>query len=58
MMKSKRDFTTLNRDIIWGKAGKKVLFQPRIDCWYEDRIFRDGTLEGPYAGLDRHDLYC
>ena len=58
MLKSKRDFTTLNREIIQGKAGKKVLFQPRIDCWYDDRIFRDGTLEGPYAGLNRHDLYC
>ena len=58
MMKSKRDFTSLNRDIIQGKAGKKVIFQPRIDCWYDDRIFRNGTLEGPYAGLDRHDLYC
>lgn len=57
-MKAQRDHTTLNRDIIRLRAGKKVLFQPRIDCWYHDRIFRDGTLSGPYAGMDRHDLYC
>ena len=57
-MQCKRDFLSLNRDIIQGKAGKKVLFQPRIDCWYHDRIFRDGTLPPPYDGLSRHDLYC
>ena len=45
-MEPKRDFLSLNRDIIRGKAGKKVLFQPRIECWYHDRIFRDGTLSG------------
>lgn len=57
-MEPKRDFLSLNRDIIRGKAGKKVLFQPRIECWYHDRIFRDGTLSGAYAGMSRHDLYC
>ena len=57
-MQPKRDFQQLNLDIIRGKAGKKVLFQPRIDCWYSDRIFRDGTLHAPYDGLSRHDLYC
>ena len=57
-MQPKRDFLSLNRAIIRGEAGKKVLFQPRIDCWYDDRIFRDGTLQGEYAGLSRHDLYC
>lgn len=57
-MQPKRNFLALNRAIIRGEAGKKVLFQPRIDCWYSDRIFRDGTLPGEYAGLSRHDLYC
>ena len=53
-----RDFRSLNRAIIRGEAGRRVLFQPRIDCWYSDRIFRDGTLPPPYEGLSRHDLYC
>ena len=57
-MQCKRDFLSLNRDIIRGNAGGRVLFQPRIDCWYSDRIFRDGTLPPPYSGLSRHDLYC
>ena len=53
-----RDFRPLHRAILRGEAGKKVLFQPRIDCWYHDRIFRDKTLQPPYEGLSRHDLYC
>ncbi len=57
-MQEKRDFWELNRAIIRGEAGGRVLWQPRIDCWYSDRIFRDGTLAAPYAGLSRHDLYC
>ena len=57
-MQPKRDFRSLNRAIIRGEAGKKVLFQPRIDCWYTDRMFRDGALPAPYDKLDRHDLYC
>lgn len=58
-MKEKRDFWELNRAIVRGEAGKKVLFQPRIECWYSDRVFRDGELKvGEYTGLSRHDLYC
>lgn len=57
-LQPKRDFRPLHQAILRGEAGKMVLFQPRIDCWYQDRIFRDKTLQPPYDGLSRHDLYC
>ena len=31
----------LNRAIIRGEAGRKVLWQPRIICWYDDRKFNN-----------------
>ncbi len=56
-MKHERSFLELNRDIIQGNAGGRVLWQPRIDCWYFDRIFSNGTLDGKYAGMSRLELY-
>ena len=34
----------LNRAIIRGEAGRKVLWQPRIICWYDDRKFNNTPL--------------
>jgi len=56
-MSYEKSFLELNRDIIRGRAGGRVLWQPRIDCWYYDRIFKNGTLEGKYAGMSRLELY-
>lgn len=35
----------------------KVIWQPRIQCWYDDKMFEDGTLPGRYAGMTRAELY-
>ncbi len=56
-MSYEKSFLELNRDIIRGRAGGRVLWQPRIDCWYYDRIFKNGTLDGKYAGMSRLELY-
>lgn len=53
----KPDFCGLHSDILHGKAGKKVIWQPRIDCWYDDRIFKYGKLHGKYEGMNRTQLY-
>ena len=47
----------LNRAIIRRQAGKKVLFQPRIECWYDERMFRKEPLPGAYEGCDKVRLY-
>lgn len=51
------DFWKLQEDMLDGKAGGKIIWQPRIACWYDDRIFRDGTLPGRYSGMDLPALY-
>jgi len=47
----------LNRAIIRGEAGAKVLWQPRILCWYDDRMFNHIPLPEPYTGMNPRELY-
>lgn len=47
----------LNRAIIRKEAGKKVLWQPRIICWYDDRRFKNIPLPAPYTGMNIRELY-
>ena len=47
----------LNRAIIRGEAGRKVLWQPRIICWYDDRKFNNTPLPAPYTGMNIRELY-
>lgn len=51
------NLTQLQRDVMWGTAGGKILWQPRIGCWYDDRMFRDGKLPEPFTGMEYHELY-
>lgn len=47
----------LNRAIIRKEAGGKVLWQPRIICWYADREFSGTPLPAPYTGMNLRELY-
>ncbi len=51
------DFSKLHEDICFGRAGGKVIWQPRIDCWIEDRKFQYGELPGRYKGMNKVDIY-
>lgn len=47
----------LNRAIVRGEAGRKVLWQPRIICWYDDRRYNNTPLPAPYTGMNLRELY-
>ena len=47
----------LNRDIIRKNAGGKTIWQPRIGCWYDDRVYRGEELPGKYRGCDHKGIY-
>ncbi|MGN1098704.1 MAG: uroporphyrinogen decarboxylase family protein [Christensenellales bacterium] len=51
------NFEKLNLDIFEGKAGKKVLFQPRINCWYDDKVFLGQDLPGELKGCSAVEMY-
>jgi len=52
-----KDFSQLHRDVVFGRSGGRIIWQPRILCWYDDRVFTGRDLPAPYTGLSRHDLH-
>lgn len=51
------DFNQLHRDVCFKKDNKKIIWQPRIGCWINDHISRDGELPKPYNGMSKSELY-
>lgn len=47
----------LHRDVAFGQAGGKVLWQPRIGCWYHDKRFAGASLPAPYTGMSIPEIY-
>ncbi len=47
----------LQRDIIKGKADGKILWQPRIACWYDDKIYTGEKLPDELEGLTLPEIY-
>lgn len=51
------DLTQLNLDVAFGKAGGKVIWQPRIGCWLSDKRFAGEPLPEPYEGMTLPQIY-
>ncbi|MBQ7915840.1 MAG: hypothetical protein IJ315_03525 [Firmicutes bacterium] len=51
------NFAKLHEDICFKRAGGKVLWQPRIQCWIADKLFEKGELPGIYKGMTNVDIY-
>lgn len=51
------NLSQLNRNVLYGKANNKIIWQPRILCWYADRTFNGKELEEPYRGMTLPELY-
>ncbi|MDI6618123.1 MAG: hypothetical protein QME45_05525 [Clostridiales bacterium] len=51
------NLTKLNRDVIRGKSNGRIIWQPRIICWYDDRKFRGEKLPYPYTGMNLPEIY-
>jgi hypothetical protein len=52
-----RDWPTLHRDVVFGRAGGRVIWQPRILAWFTDRAFDGRPLPERYAGMTPYDVY-
>lgn len=51
------NFAKLHEDVCFKKAGGKVIWQPRIGCWIDDKLFEDGELPGKYKGMTKAEIY-
>lgn len=50
------DLKEFQRAVIQRKT-KKVIFQPRICCWYDDRRFLNQPFPAPYTDMDLVQIY-
>ncbi len=51
------DFATLHRQVVFGEAGDKILWQPRILAWYKDKIFFGEPFPHPFTGMNLYEIY-
>lgn len=51
------DYETLHLDVAFGNAGGKIIWQPRIGCWFDDREFAGEPIPSPYTGMNLPQLY-
>lgn len=52
-----RNFDLLHNDVAKGKAGGKIIWQPRIGAWYDERIFAGIPLPEAYQGKSLPEIY-
>ncbi len=51
------DLEQLHLDVVFGRAGGQVIWQPRILEWYDHKLFTGEGLPPPYRGMSHADLY-
>ncbi len=51
------DLRQLHADVVKKKSGGKIIWQPRIGCWYDDRMAAGTPLPLRYQGLKPHEIY-
>ena len=51
------DLAKLHHDVVFGQSGGRIIWQPRIGCWYTDKVFAGEPLPAPYDGLPIEDIY-
>ena len=50
-MKKDANFSELHRQVCFGEAGGRIIWQPRIQCWHGDKKFAGEPLPAPYTGM-------
>jgi len=51
------DLARLHRDVVFGRSGGKIIWQPRIGCWYDDKQFAGEPLPEPYDGMSVPEIH-
>ena len=47
----------LHKDVCFGHSKGKIIWQPRIGCWYTDKMFAGTPLPGSYEGMSLPEIY-
>jgi hypothetical protein len=52
-----RDLPQLHLDVVQGKSGGQVIWQPRIGCWLNDKRFAGEALPEPYEHMTKPEIF-
>ncbi len=52
-----RNWPALHRQVVTGRSRGKIIWQPRIGCWYTDKQFAGEPFPAPYTGMDLWEIY-
>ena len=52
-----RDWAQLHEDVVFGRSGGRIIRQPRILCWFDDKQFAGDPLPDRYTGMSNHEIY-
>jgi len=47
----------LHEDVCFGRSGGRIIWQPRIGCWFTDKQFEGQDLPAPFTGMDMLQIY-
>ena len=47
----------LHIDVVRGTSKGMIIWQPRIGCWFKDKIFAKQDFPQPYTGMSKPELY-
>ena len=51
------DFPDLHRQVVFGESQGRIIWQPRIECWYTDKKFAGEPLPEPYEGMTIPEIH-
>ncbi|MBN1248735.1 MAG: hypothetical protein JXC32_13835 [Anaerolineae bacterium] len=52
-----RDFPKLHTDVVFGRAGGRIIWQPRIGAWVTDKVFAGEPFPPPFTGMSLYEIY-
>jgi hypothetical protein len=57
MVSTTVDLAQLHRQVVFGQAGGRIIWQPRIGAWLQDKLFAGEPLPAPYTGMNIYEIY-
>jgi len=51
------DLNKFNLDVVFGRANGKIIWQPRIGCWFTDKEWAEIPFPEPYTGMSHAEIY-
>ncbi|MEW6357930.1 MAG: uroporphyrinogen decarboxylase family protein [Planctomycetota bacterium] len=51
------NFAELHRQVVFGQSGGRIIWQPRIGCWVNDKRFAGEKLPEPFDGMTMPQIF-